>query len=77
MLYAIAANIVFNITLFSFGIAVLQDKAKPDIKGILLNPCLICTVVALVLYALPFRFPTPIMHVSDGRFYDDRRWPCS
>ena len=60
MLYAIAANIVFNITLFSFGIAVLQDKAKPDIKGILLNPCLICTVVALVLYALPFRFPTPI-----------------
>ena len=51
MLYAIAANIVFNITLFSFGIAVLQDKA---------NPCLICTVVALVLYALPFRFPTPI-----------------
>ena len=38
----------------------LQDKAKPDIKGILLNPCLICTVVALVLYALPFRFPTPI-----------------
>ena len=29
MLYAIAANIVFNITLFSFGIAVLQDKAKP------------------------------------------------
>ena len=52
MLYAIAANIVFNITLFSFGIAVLQDKAKPDIKGILLNPCLICTVVALVLYAL-------------------------
>ena len=46
--------------LFSFGIAVLQDKAKPDIKGILLNPCLICTVVALVLYALPFRFPTPI-----------------
>ena len=60
MLYAIAANIVFNITLFSFGIAVLQDKAKLDIKGILLNPCLICTVVALVLYALPFRFPTPI-----------------
>ncbi len=38
VLYAIAANIVFNITLFSFGIAVLQDKAKPDIKGILLNP---------------------------------------
>ena len=60
MLYTIEANIVFNITLFSFGIAVLQDKAKPDIKGILLNPCLICTVVALVLYALPFRFPTPI-----------------
>ena len=55
MLYAIAANIVFNITLFSFGIAVLQDKAKPDIKGILLNPCLICTVVALVLSALPFK----------------------
>ena len=70
MLYAIAANIVFNITLFSFGIAVLQDKAKPDIKGILLNPCLICTVVALVLYALPFRFPTPIADASYGRFYD-------
>ena len=61
MLYAIAANIVFNITLFSFGIAVLQDKAKPDIKGILLNPLSdLGTVVALVLYALPFRFPTPI-----------------
>lgn len=60
MLYAIAANIVFNITLFSIGIFVLDGKAKPDLKGILLNPCLICTVIAIVLYVLPFRFPVPI-----------------
>lgn len=60
MLYAIAANIVFNITLFSIGIFVLDGKAKPDLKGILLNPCLICTVIAIALYALPFRFPDPV-----------------
>ena len=60
MMYAIAANIVFNITLFSFGIIVLDGKAKPNVKGILLNPCLVCTAITLVLYALPFRFSGPV-----------------
>lgn len=60
MLYAIAANIVFNVTLFSFGIIVLDGKARPNLRNILLNPCLVCTIVAVVLYVLPFRFPDPI-----------------
>ena len=71
MLYAIAAKHRVRHHPFSASIAVFAGQGEARYQGILLNPCLICTVVALVLYALPFRFPTPITDAFNGQFYDD------
>lgn len=59
LMYAFALNIAYNISLFSMGTIILSSGSeKLNIKKTLSDPCLICSVIMLVLYMLPFRMPT-------------------
>lgn len=57
LMYAFSLNVAFNIALFSLGLTILSSDTKVNIKKVLTDPCLICTVVMMVLYVAPFRFP--------------------
>ncbi|MBU3875321.1 AEC family transporter [Faecalicatena sp. AGMB00832] len=57
MLCAIAFNILYNLMLFSFGVMMLSGEKTFSPKVIFGNSAIQMSVVAMILYVLPFRFP--------------------
>lgn len=57
LMYAFSLNVAFNIALFSLGLMILSGETKVKLKSVLTDPCLICTVIMLILYIAPFRLP--------------------
>ena len=65
LLYAAVYNCVFDVIYFSLGVMLLQkDKEKVSIRE--LNNVIICvSVVSVVLYVIPYRFPVVFTETVD------------
>lgn len=57
LLCAIAFNICYNLTLFSFGTSMLSGQNTFSLKTIFGNSAIQMSIVSMILYVLPFRFP--------------------
>ena len=54
--YGSVFNVTFNIFMFSYGIMLFTNKKNlSDLKKILVNPVIICTVIGFLLYVFSFR----------------------
>ncbi len=64
--YAALFNIPFNLLIFSVGVAMLSAGEKFRLsRQVLLNPSLLASILALILYILPLKFPGPIVETVD------------
>lgn len=59
MFYASLFMIVFNFSIFSYGLSIVQNDAKFDLKK-LLNPGIISALIALVIFAFNLSVPDTI-----------------
>lgn len=55
MIYAVIYNLLYNVFMFTYGIRLFdgERKEKVDIKGILLEPLTISSVLSIILFLLP------------------------
>lgn len=56
--YCAAYVIVFNVFLWTYGLAEMSGESRLSVKKILLNPGVIGVVVGMVLFVLPISLPT-------------------
>lgn len=67
LLLAVVFNMAYNLFMFSYGIQLLSGE-KADIKKFFLNPISIASVIAIIIFASPFRLPgivaAPIVDVG-------------
>lgn len=59
LILASCYNMVFNIFMYSYGEHKISGK-KASFKNIFWNPVTLATIVALILYALPWRMPAEV-----------------
>ena len=59
--YCAAYVIVFNVFLWTYGLAEMSGESRLSVKKILLNPGVIGVVVGLLLFVLPIPVPTLIV----------------
>lgn len=57
MLYAVIHNVFYNIFMFSYGVTLFSGSGKLDWKKMLLSPLTLISVLTLVIFMSPFRFP--------------------
>lgn len=57
LLYAIAFNICYNLTLFSVGTSFLSGTQNINLKTVFGNIAIIMSIIAMIIYVSPFRFP--------------------
>ncbi len=59
MLYGAIYNVIFDLLYFSYGISLLKSDGKGNsVKAVLANPIIWISILAVVLYIAPFRFPS-------------------
>lgn len=63
LLYAISFNVVFNLFMFTLGFKLLSSSAEKFSFKKFLNPMTIASILALVLFVLPFRLPSDVYYV--------------
>lgn len=56
LLLAVVFNMAYNLFMFSYGIQLLSGE-KADVKKFILNPVSIASVIAIIIFVSPFRFP--------------------
>lgn len=57
MVYAVIYNLFYQLLFFSVGIYLLSSGEEFAVKDLLKNPVMIASLVFLVLFLTPFRFP--------------------
>lgn len=57
LLYSIAFNLCYNLTLFSVGIKILGDRSRSGLKTLFHNTAILASLLALLIFISPFRFP--------------------
>lgn len=62
-LYTVAYNIGYQLFFFSYGMCLLEGKEKLNLRNLLGNQIIYISVLAIILYFLPFRFPDFIQSV--------------
>ena len=65
MFYASLFMAVFNISVFSYGVSVIQKTKKLDLKK-MLSPGIVAAVLALVIFTFNIALPNPITLVLRG-----------
>ncbi len=64
LLYAVGYNIAFNLVLFSLGINCISGDEKFEwksfFKKLVTTPAMVAAIAGLILYLLPFRFPSVV-----------------
>jgi predicted permease len=60
LLCAVIMNLLFNLWIFTYGAKNLTHGANVSWREILVTPVMICSVLALVLFFLPWRLPSPV-----------------
>lgn len=66
--YAAVLNIFFNLAVFTYGVIMIGygDTVKTTLKmKDLLSPGILCSVIAIIIYALNIHFPSTIENVID------------
>lgn len=66
--YASIFNMIFNLSVYTFGIWMMGYKRRQTIAmrpSMILNPGIILTVLALIIYCLPVHFPDAINTTVD------------
>lgn len=77
LFYGVIYVVAFNLFSWSHGVAVMNsaESKKPDLKKILLNPCIICTVASMILYITNIRLPGVLLEGID--MVGDMTFPLS
>jgi predicted permease len=65
LLCATAVNLLYNLVAFTAGIRWLDTNEPLRLRGVLLNPPLVSSVIAIGLFFAPFRLPSAVQGVFD------------
>ncbi len=65
MLYSVIYNLAYQLFFFSFGVKTVSGKKDNLVKSVLLDPGTIASIVAIVIFCSPFRFPAPVSNSLD------------
>mgnify|MGYP000886962606 CR=1 FL=1 len=66
VLYAVIYNLVYQIFFFSFGVTIVSGKTENLIRNVLTDPGTIASILAVIIFLSPFRFPVPITDTIDS-----------
>ncbi|MFV0352139.1 MAG: AEC family transporter [Oscillospiraceae bacterium] len=61
VLYAVIYNLAFQLFLFTIGVRLLNKEEKFNWKKFLLDPMMIVSVLAIVIFFSPFRLPEVVL----------------
>lgn len=77
LFYGVIYVVAFNLFSWSHGVAVMNssNEKKIEFKKMFLNPCIVCTVVSLVLYIANIRLPGVLLEGVD--LVGDMTFPLS
>jgi len=57
LLLAVIYNMFYNLFMYTYGINMLSGRGGIDIRSIVTNPITIASVVSVLIFVSPFRFP--------------------
>ena len=63
LLCAVIFNLYYNLFFFTLGIQYISGKKKFDIRAMFTNFLLIVSIVSIIIYFSPFRFPKVVFNV--------------
>ena len=64
-LYAVIYNLVYQVFLSLYGIPALEGSSKRDwLKG-MKDPLVLISILSVILFTVPFRFPVPLIEAGD------------
>ncbi len=67
MFYAVIINIVFNISMFTYGRTLMDKKGgKERIRAIIKSPLIIVSSITIVLYILQVQLPSVVLYSVDS-----------
>lgn len=58
MLYAVIYNMIFQLFFFTYGINLLSSQGKLDLSSIFKSPVTLTSLIAIIIYISPYRFPS-------------------
>ena len=66
LLCVITFSMVYNVLFYTWGMAYLGKRGRVNLRSLLTNRIALCSVAALVLYFVQFRFPEPFYSTFDS-----------